>query len=166
MPTIKVIKRPKSDASNNTIVKHSDKKDHNFLKYWRVIRYWAKRKYNITTEEIEMLLYLYDQPLFTRTEFIRFEGLLAWDKTRLNLFVEKGLIVVWREHVGYKKQAKMYELSVQSKRICNSIYKKLMQEEHIPETYQHNPVFKGNGYADKMYRNIMKQMNAERKLKA
>jgi len=162
MPEIRVYTRPKSDANNNTIKKFTSEKEHNFLKYWRVVRYWAHRKYELSTEQIEMLLYLYDQPLFSRKDFQNFEGLLSWDKTRLKEFVDKGLIIVWREHVGYKKQAKMYELSVKSKRICNSIYKKLTQEEHISETPHHNPVFKGNGYADKMYRKLMKQMNANR----
>ena len=64
--------------------------------------------------------------------------------------------------MGYKKQAKMYELSVKSKRICNSIYKKLSQEEHIPENPHNNPIFKGSGYADKMYRKLIKKMNNER----
>lgn len=166
MPKVTVYRRPKSDANNNTITKFASPKQHNYLKYWRVVRYWAHRKYGLSTEQIEMLLYLYDQPLFSRTDFKTFEGLLSWDKTRLKEFVDKGLIIVWREHVGYKKQAKMYELSTKSKRICSSIYKKLTQEEHIPENPTNNPVFKGTGYADKMYRKLMKQMNSEREEKA
>ena len=94
---------------------------------------------------------------------MNFEGLLAWDKTRFREFINSGLIVVWRDHVGYSKQAKMYELSTKSKRICSSIYKKLTQEEHIPENPKNNPIFKGDGYADKMYRKLIKQMNAARK---
>lgn len=137
-------------------------KPHNFLKYWRVVRYWVKRKYNISMEELEMLLYLYDIPLFTRKEFKQFEGLLAWDKTRLNYFINKGWIIVWREHKGYDRQAKLYELSVGAKRICHSVYKKLTQEEHMPENAVNNPVFKGSQYADKMYRKVMKQMNRKR----
>ncbi|WZE63624.1 hypothetical protein PANI_CDS0105 [Maribacter phage Panino] len=162
MPEIRVYKRPKSDANKNIIRKHVRPKEHNFLKWWRVVRYWAHRKYGLSTEQIEMLLYLYDQPLFSRTDFKNFEGLLPWDKTRLKEFQDKGLITVWRDHVGYKKQAKMYELTVKSKRICSSIYKKLTQEEHIPENAINNPVFKGNGYSDRMYRKIMKKMNEQR----
>ena len=162
MPTIKVYRRPKRDPHNATIKKYSRPKQHNFLKYWRIIRHWAKKKYDLSTEEIEMLLYLYDQPLFSRKEFITFEGLLTWDKRRLNMFVDKGLIVVWREHVGYTHQSKMFELSIKSKRMCSSIYKKLTQEEHIPENPHNNPVFRGSGYVDKMYRKVMKQMNLER----
>lgn len=165
MPEVTVYKRPRK-APDTKITKYSRPKQHNFMKYWRVVRYWAHRKYGLTVEQIEMLLYLYDQPLFSRTDFKTFEGLLSWDKTRLKEFVDKGLIIVWREHVGYKKQAKLYELSIQSNRICSSIYKKLTQEEHIPENATNNPVFKGDGYADKMYRKLMKKMNAERNIEA
>lgn len=157
MPTINIIKR-----KGRVLVKDVPAKKHNHLKYWRVVRYWAKRKYNISMEELEMLLYLYDIPLFSRKEFKQFEGLLAWDKTRLNYFISKGWIIVWREHKGYSKESKLYELSTSAKRICSSVYKKLTQEEHIPENPQNNPVFKGKNYADKMYRQVIKQMNKKR----
>lgn len=157
MPTINVVKR-----KGRTLTKNSPIPQHNFLKYWRVVRYWAKRKYDISDGELEMMLYLYDIPLFTRNDFKQFEGLLSWDKTRLNHFIDKGWIVIWREHKGYSKQARLYELSTSAKRICLTTYKKLTQEEHIPENSVNNPVFKGNNYADKMYRKVMKQMNKKR----
>ena len=162
MASIKIYNRPEGDKTKKVLTKHVRPKQHNFLKYWRVVRYWAQRKYGLSNYEIEMLLYLYDKPLFTRKDFLQFEGLLAWDKTRFKELQNNGMIVVWREHKGYSRQAKMYELSNLSKRICASIYKKLTQEEHISELPQNNPVFKGNNYADKMYRKLMKQMNAER----
>ena len=28
----------------------------NYLKYWRVVRYWIKAKYGLTTGELDMLL--------------------------------------------------------------------------------------------------------------
>ena len=32
--------------------------DHDFMKYWRVIRYWVKAKYGLGTPDLEMLLFL------------------------------------------------------------------------------------------------------------
>ena len=40
-----------------------------YLKYWRVIKYWAKRKYNISTEDLEMMLFIYSEHLFNKTKF-------------------------------------------------------------------------------------------------
>lgn len=146
---------------NKRIVKRAREHEHNFLKYWRIVRYWAKRKYDITDTDLEILLYLYDIELFTRGQFLKFEGLLAWDKTRFNKLQDKGYIIQWREQAT-SRQAKLYTLSVRAKRICSTVYKKLLQEEHIPENPRNNPVFKGDNYMDKIYRNAIKRMNAER----
>lgn len=161
MPKITVYKRNPAKADTE-LCKVRRAQSNNFLKYWRVVRYWALRKYGISVEKLEVLLYLYDIPLFTRSDFKRFEGLLTWDKNRMNDYIEEGYIGVWRDHVGYKKQAKMYELTTKSKRICNEVYKKLTQEAAIPETKQNNPIFVGNGYADRMYRKLIIQMNKVR----
>ena len=40
------------------------KDTHNYLKYWRIIRYWVKAKYNLTTPDIEMILFLYSEDYF------------------------------------------------------------------------------------------------------
>jgi len=140
----------------------SNPREHNFLKHWRVVRYWVKRKYGITTEELEVMLYLYDEDLFTKKQYFEFEGLFSWDKTRWGRFIDSKWIILWRDHKGYSKKAKLYTLSIQAKRIINSVYRKLLQEEPIPETGQNNPIFKGNGYTDKMYRKLIEKMNSKR----
>lgn len=153
----------KSDGGKGKkITKHSRTRDYNFLKYWRIVRYWAKRKYNITDTDLEILLYLYDLDLFTRNQYKNFEGLLAWDKTRFNDLQTKGYIVQWREG-KHKRQAKLYTLSVKAKRICSTVYKKLLQEELIPENKVNNPIFKGDNYMDKVYRAAIRRMNADKK---
>lgn len=160
MPDVVVYKPRRSDGKK--IRKQAKLREHNFLKYWRVVRYWAKRKYDITNEDLEILLYLYDEDLFTRGQFRKFEGILSWDRDRFNYLQEKGYVVIWREK-NNPRQAKLYTLSVSAKRICATVYKKLLQEEHIPENAQNNPIFKGEGsYMDKVYRKAIKRMNMER----
>jgi len=141
-----------------TVIKRGLIPEHNYLKYWRVVRYWALKKYEISQEELEILLYLYDEDLFTRDGFVEFEGLLTWDKSRFDAMQRKGWITVWRPNNGYKGK-KVYTLSVQAKRICNTVYKKLLQEEQIPENGQNNPIFRGNSYMDRKYRSIIQKMN-------
>ena len=34
------------------------------LKYWRVIRYFVKQKYGLTTGDLDMLLFLYSEDIF------------------------------------------------------------------------------------------------------
>lgn len=136
-------------------------REHNFLKYWRIVRYWAKRRYDITDIELEVLLYLYDIPLFTISQFKEFEGILNWDKKRMQHFVRKGYITEWRGSRP-SKEAKLFTLTQKAKLICSSIYKKLLQEERIPETAQNNPIFVGKDYMDKVYRTAIKRMNKAR----
>lgn len=152
-----VVEKP----NGKKIVKFTKENQHNFLKYWRVVRYWAKRKYGITDTDLEILLYLYDIDLFTRGQFKQFEGLLKWDKTRFNQLQDKGYIKQWREKPN-PREAKLYTLSVAAKRICSTVYKKLLQEEHIPENAVNNPIFKGDNYMDKVYRTAIRKMNKER----
>lgn len=145
-----------------TLKHHPRKRVHDELKWWRVVRYWAKRKWGISTEDLELILFLYSEDLFTRKEFSNFNGILTWDKERLNEFINKGLVVVWREHKGYKQRSKLYTLSLKAKRMCAEVYKKLHQEESISEHHQNNPIFKGVNYTDKRYRKIIKMMNKKR----
>ena len=37
-----------------------------YLKYWRVVRYFVKSKYGLTTAELEMLLFLNSEDIFSR----------------------------------------------------------------------------------------------------
>tara|TARA_R110000822_G_scaffold36734_16_gene103269 strand:+ start:6900 stop:7409 length:510 start_codon:yes stop_codon:yes gene_type:complete len=151
----------KAKKNDKQLVKQARVQDYNFLKYWRVVRYWAKRKYEISEPDLEILLYLYDIDLFTRGQFRKFEGLLSWDKTRFNQLRDKGYIVQWREDKT-RRQAKLYTLSVSAKRMISTLYKKLLQEEHIPENRHNNPIFSGSDYTDKVYRQAIRRMNKER----
>ena len=153
-----------TNAKKGKIVKQTRERKHNFLKHWRVVRYWAKRKYNISDSDLEILLYLYDIDLFTRKQFRAFEGLLTWDKTRFNTLRDKGHIIQRREDKT-RRQAKLYTLSVACKRMLTTVYKKLTQEEHIPTNRHNNPIFSGDSYADKMYRQAIRRMNEERERK-
>jgi hypothetical protein len=155
-----VVYTPKGEDKKR-LIKQVRLKEYNFLKYWRVVRYWARRKYDITDTDLEVLLYLYDIDLFTRSQFRDFEGLLSWDKTRFNKLIDKGYIVEWREK-NTRRQAKLYALSVSARRMCTTVYKKLLQEEHIPENRHNNPIFSGDSYADKVYRTAIRKMNKER----
>ena len=136
-------------------------REYNFLKYWRIVRYYITRKYDITLQDLELLLFFYDEPIFSREEFNKYCSVLKWSNGRMNEFLEKGIIKKWRDGTG--RVSNMYELTAKSKLICNHTYKKLLQEESISENPQHNPVMKGASYTDRMYRSMIKKMNSKEK---
>ena len=132
-----------------------------YLKYWRVIRYYVKAKYSISTGELDMLLFLYSEDYFSKDKFNEFDELLSWNVNRFDKLLRDGWIEVFRKRAGKTKG--LYELSYKSKRMINSIYKKLNGEE-IPSS-EHNPIFHRNvKYTDKVYRNFIKEMNKTIKL--
>ena len=129
-----------------------------YLKYWRVIRYYVKAKYKISTPDLEMLLFLRSEQFFSRDDFNSFEELMSWDKHRFERLRKEGWIEMWRK--GMKRKKALYQLSFKTERVLSSIYKKLSGEE-IPASSQSNPMFAKNvSYSHKVYRNMIKEMNA------
>ena len=132
-------------------------KPYNYLKYWRVVRFWVKAKHNLSTPELEMLLFLYSEEYFNKTKFKEFEQLMSWDLSRFDNLLKEGWIIVWRKKSG--KFATLYELSYKGKRVVATIYKKLSGEE-IAESANVNPLFRFDAtYMQKIYRNSIKKMN-------
>ena len=133
-------------------------KKHDYLKYWSVVRYFVKAKYGITTAELEMLLFLYSEKYFSKDKFREFDELISWDVNRFDKLRRDGWIEIFRKHYGKKKA--LYQLSYKANRMIVSVYKKLNGEE-IPTSPSSNPMFRRNvSYNDKVYRNMIKEMNA------
>jgi hypothetical protein len=134
-----------------------------YLKYWRVICQYTKVKYNIGQADLDMLLFLYSEQYFGRSKFMEFNQLLSWDEARFNRLRDEG----WVENLrpNGRGVTALYCLSYKAKRMIASIYKKLEGEE-IPETGENNPMFRKRvRYTDKVYRNMIKKMNKEIRLK-
>jgi hypothetical protein len=130
---------------------------YNYLKYWRVIRYWVKAKYKLSTPDLDMLLFLYTEEIFNKSEFKKYEELMSWDIKRFGRLLRDDWIHVWRKRNG--KETTLYELSYKAKRIITLVYKKLNGEE-IAETAHANPLFRNDvSYMDKVYRNSIIEMN-------
>ena len=127
------------------------------LKYWRVIRYFIKSKYGLTTPDLDMLLFLYSEDVFTKKKFKEFNELLPWDKNRFERLLCDGWIEVFGK--SPKKHKTLYDLSFKSQRVISSIYKKLSGEE-IPTDVKNNRIFAKNvKYSDQVYRNMILEMN-------
>jgi len=149
-------KKLKLNTINTTIRANYDRKEptHDYLKYWRIIRYWVKATYGLTTPDLEMLLFLYSEHLFKKSDFKEYEEIMSWDINRFDRLLRDGWIHVWRKRKG--SEATLYELTYKTKRIIDTIYKKLNGEE----ISERNPLFNKNvSYADKVYRNAIKKLN-------
>lgn len=125
-----------------------------YLKYWRVVRYWVKAKYGLTTPDLEMLLFLYSEQIFTKDKFSDFKEIMSWDKNRFERLRQEGWIIVWKKREGKNKA--LYEVSHKGKKVIGMVYKKLNGEE----ISERNPLFlKSANYMSKVYRNMIIEMN-------
>ena len=132
-------------------------KNQDYLKYWKVIRYYVQAKYGIRSADLDMLLFLYSEKYFGKQQFNDFDKLLSWDINRFNRLLSDGWISVFRKRQGNKKT--LYELSYKGKRMISSVYKKLNGKE-IPMSESANPMFAKNvSFSDKVYRNMITRMN-------
>lgn len=131
-----------------------------YLKYYRVIFYYYRRKYDISQQELDMLLFLYSEGYFDYIKIKEYQGILPWNKNRIKTMTEKGLIEIFREK---QRTRRLYQLSKKGKNIVNGIYEKL-NGDAVPMTYTNNPMFAKNvSYSDKVYKQMIKKMNEARK---
>jgi hypothetical protein len=134
------------------------KRANDYLKYWRVVRYYVKAKYGLNQADLDIILFLYSEKYFDKEKFKEFNEILSWDEKRFNRLLHDGWIESFRKKVGNRRA--IYQLSFKAQRMVDSIYKKLNGEE-IPVSDTNNPMFLRNAsYADKVYRNMIKEMNS------
>ena len=128
-----------------------------YLKYWRVVRYFIKAKYGLSQADLDIILFLRSEKYFSKYDFDEFNELVSWDKNRFENLRKEGWIDSFRKRKGKRKA--LYQLSYKAQRVVTSIYKKLEGEE-IPESKSSNPLFLKNvSYNDKVYRNYIKKLN-------
>jgi hypothetical protein len=133
-----------------------------YMKYWRVIRYWVKAMYDLTETELDVLFFLKTEPYFNKDKFKEFDKVLSWDKNRFSKLLRDGWIVVWRKREANKKKA-LYKLSHKGVHLVNTIYKKLEGQEIA---VNNNRIFNANTkYTDTMYRQAIVKMNEELRAK-
>ena len=76
-----------------------------YLKYWRVIRYFVKAKYGLSTVELEMLLFLYSEDIFSRQRFDEFEQLMPWNKLSFKKLMDQGWVELFRKKTKHQPTA-------------------------------------------------------------
>jgi len=130
----------------------------NYLKYWRIVRYFINAKYGISQPDLEMLIFLSDEHYFTKAKFKEFNKVFSWDKDRFERLRRNG----WIEKVSVQSKSRLgvYNLTYQAKRIVAYAYA-LLHGKEFPEGPDKNPVFKRNcSFNDKMYKKVMMEINS------
>ena len=127
----------------------ADLREMKFLKYYRLIRRWVCKTYNINDADLELLVYLESLNRFNRKDFIDGLYLFSWDKHRWERLRKDGWIEVWRERNRTDSKYAIYKTSFKFSQVISRMYKIMAGEEDIPMSPQ-NVFYKNKTYTDKV----------------
>jgi len=134
-----------------------DLRDLQLLKYYRLIRRWACKQYDIKDADLELLIYLDCKGLFRRDDFINGVFTYTWDKHRWERLRRNGWIDVWKERNRRDSKYALYKTSMKAKLMITRIYKIMLGEEDIPIT-ESNVFYKNKSYSDKVFNKAIDDM--------
>jgi len=135
----------------------SDIRDMNLLKYYRLIRKWACKTYNLKDADLELLIYLDCKNRFTRNDFIDGEYTYSWDKDRWERLRREGWIEVWRHRNRTTIKYSIFQTSAKCKRLISRMYRIMLGEEDLP-TSERSIIYKNKTYTDKVYNKSIDDM--------
>jgi ADP-heptose:LPS heptosyltransferase len=134
-----------------------DLQDMNLLKYYRLIRRWVCKTYNLKDADLELLIYLDCKKLFTRNDFINGVYTYSWDKNRWERLRRNGWIDVFKERNRTTSKYAVYKTSNKCKLLIKRIYRIMLAEEDLP-TSERSTFYKNKTYTDKVYNKAIDDM--------
>ena len=135
----------------------SDLKDMQLFKYYRLVRKWACKTYDLKDADLELLVYLDCKSRFTRNNFIDGSYTYSWDKNRWERLRKDGWIEVWRHRNRTTIKYSIYKTSFKSSQLISRIYRILLGEEDIP-TSERNVFYNNKSYTDKVFNKSIDDM--------
>ena len=118
-----------------------DLRDRQIFKYYRLVRKWACKTYDIKDADLELLIYLDCKQFFTRNGFIDGSYTYSWDKHRWNRLRDEGWIDVFKNRNRTTSKYSVYKVSTKCKHLISRIYRILLGEEDLP-TYNKSKFYK------------------------
>jgi hypothetical protein len=135
----------------------NDLREINLLKYYRLVRRWACKTYDLKDADLELLIYLDCKQFFTRNDFINGAYTYSWDKERWERLRKDEWIDVFKERNRTNSKYAVYKVSSKSRRLINRIYKVLLGQEDLP-TSQRSVFYKNKSYTDKVFNKAIDDM--------
>jgi hypothetical protein len=127
-----------------------DLREQNIFKYYRLVRKWACKTYDVSDADLELLIYLDCKGKFTRNDFIEGAYTYTWDKMRWERLRKGGWVDVWRHRNRTTIKYSIYKTSYKSKKMITRMYKIILGQEQFPVSYR-SEFYKNKSYTDKVY---------------
>ena len=135
----------------------SDIRDLQIFKYYRLVRKWACKTYNLKDADLELLIYLDCKGRFTRKDFIDGVYTMSWDKNRWEKLRRGDWIEVWRHRNRTTIKYSVFKTSFKCSQLISRIYRILLGEEDLP-TSERSIFFNNKSYTDKVYNKAIDDM--------
>jgi hypothetical protein len=135
----------------------SDLREMNLFKYYRLVRKWACKTYDILDADLELLIYLDCKKLFTRNDFINGTYTYSWDKARWERLRRNGWIDVFKERNRKSSKFAVYKVSIRGQHLIMRIYRVLLGEEDLPISNS-SVFYKNKTYTDKVFNKAIDDM--------
>lgn len=122
-----------------------------------IVRPYIQKKYDLTIDLLELLLYLHGKKLFTQADFAEIPKQFSYASIRNIL--DTGHVVIAQEGVDLSKH--VYKLSVHATHGIEDFYELLSGEKKFPEYTLMNPLSKKRDAAaiDKKRMRLIKKIN-------
>jgi hypothetical protein len=135
----------------------TDLREINLFKYYRLVRKWACKTYDILDADLELLIYLDCKEHFTRNDFIEGTYTFSWDKARWERLRADGWIDTWRYRNRTTIKYSVFKTSYKAKRLITRMYNIMLGEEDMPIT-EASKFYKNKTYTDKVYNKAIDDM--------
>jgi hypothetical protein len=132
-------------------------KEINLLKYYRLIRKWACKTYNLKDADLELLIYLDFKVRFTRNDFINGVYTYSWDKSRWERLRKEGWIDVFKQRNRITSKFTVYKTSFKCQTLIKRIYRIMLAEEDLPVSSR-SKFYNNRSYTDKVYNKAIDDM--------
>jgi CDP-diacylglycerol pyrophosphatase len=74
-----------------------------YLKYWRVVRYFVKAKYGLPQADLDILLFLYSEKYFSKDKFMSSTSCSHGTSNASTRLLRDGWISVFRKKEGNRR---------------------------------------------------------------
>lgn len=126
-----------------------------YLKYHRLVMSMAKKKFEITSVELDLILFLYDEDIFTQTTVKTYARIVNFNGRIVDHLVRRELIRKWFNDPS--RRYPLFELTRRAKNINKWIYDRLNGVEPISEFHLTKDAIAAVGERKTGYQIVLKQ---------
>jgi DNA-binding MarR family transcriptional regulator len=127
-----------------------------YFKYYRAVFYFAKKKYNLTQGELDLILFLYSERRFTLKRIRDLHFYKVSEKKTMTSLINNKLVVLIQKR--YRRANDLYSLTARANSMVRTIYDLIENRKVPPTTFNLNPLLRQKAAA-KTYKDLLEELS-------